>query len=371
MVIRLKNYKEPYTVVSLSKDEESKDCLSQKGLPFIYLSNNIITFYPEKKTIRLEKDEYEQLQNASSYDVFEIHPNGVAYKYFDNKSLDNAILVTNQCNSNCLMCPTADSVRMRHESYSAAELIYIIKHFPSDAPHITITGGEPFLVKEDMFVLLNYLKNNLPQTEYLLLTNGRAFCSKKYTALFKETAPSYIQLGIPIHGYNAATHDYIVQSEGAFKQTFLGIKNLLSIGAKVELRIVVSKLNQSIITDIAKLIVNDFSSAFCVKIIGLEMTGNAAKNRDMVWIDYSSAFQASKAGINLLISKGIDVGLYNFPLCSVEKEYWNICEKSISDYKIRFAPDCDSCMVKDACGGIFAGTIRLAKEHVNPIRGQL
>ena len=367
MIIKLSNYDSKYRIVSLAKDSNTKEYLTEQGLATLFLCNNIAHFFPEGTSIKLNSEESEQLNNSSNYDVFEISTTGNAYKCFDNKSLDNAILVTNRCNSNCIMCPTAEIVRKSDEEYTSNELIEIAKHYPDDAPHITITGGEPFLIKKGMFDLLDFLKSNMPRTEFLLLTNGRAFCSKEYVKMFKETVPPNLLLGIPIHGFNAETHDYIVQSIGAFNQTFLGIKHLLSIGAKIELRIVVSKLNADIITDISKLIIKEFQSAYCVKFIGLEMTGNAAKNKNKVWIDYPTAFNKSKEAIDLLIASGIDVGIYNFPLCAVNKKYWNICEKSISDYKIRYAPICDTCQVKDACGGMFSGTIRLAKESIKPI----
>ena len=130
----------------------------------------------------------------------------------------------------------------------------------------------------------------------------------------------------------------------------------------------VSKLNSDFISEIAYLISKEFHNVFCVKFIGLEMTGNAAKNREKVWIDYPTAFKKAKNAIDILVESGLDVGIYNFPLCSVDKKYWNICEKSISDYKVRFAPVCAACAVKDACGGMFSGTIRMAKETINPIR---
>lgn len=368
MIIKLSKYDGKYRVVSLAKNTEIRDNLINKGLSTLYITDNHAVIYPDKIEFELTDNERNLLNGSNNFDVFEISNQGNAYKYYNNASLDNAILVTNRCNSNCIMCPTAEVIRKGHEEYSADQLIEIAKHFPSDAPHITITGGEPFLIKKDLFKLLGFLKGNLPDTSYLLLTNGRAFCSKEYTASFKETAPPDILLGIPLHGYNSQTHDYITQANNSFIQTYTGIKNLLSIGAKVELRIVVSKLNSDFITKIASLISKELNTVFCVKIIGLEMTGNAAKNRDKVWIDYSEAFEKSKEGIDLLIKSGIDVGIYNFPLCAVDKRYWNICEKSISDYKVRFASECDFCKVKDACGGVFSGTIRMVKDALKPIR---
>lgn len=97
------------------------------------------------------------------------------------------------------------------------------------------------------------------------------------------------------------------------------------------------------------------------------MTGNAAKNKNRVWISYPDAFRASKKAIDLLIGAGIDVELYNFPLCAVDKMYRSLCEKSISDYKIRYTERCEKCCQKDACGGMFAGTVRLSKDDIIPL----
>lgn len=368
MIIKINDYDGKYRTVSFAASEKTRDELLSRELDVITVADKTAVFYPENICFKLSDEAAELFGKSCDYDAFEISISGCAYKFYDSRSLDNAILVTNKCNSNCIMCPTAEAIRRNNEIYSGAQLIRLARNIPDDAAHITITGGEPFIIKKDMFELLGFLKDKLPDISYLLLTNGRAFCSREYTELFKQTVPPDLELGIPLHGFNAKTHDGIVRSDGAFRQTYLGLKHLLSVNARVELRIVVSRLNESFITEIAQLIADEFSEVKSVKFIGLEMTGNAAVNREKVWIDYPTAFQRSKDGINLLTSSGIDVGIYNFPLCAVENKYWNICEKSISPFKIRYVKECDSCTVKDACGGVFSGTLRLAKEKMVPIR---
>ena len=367
MIIKIKDYDGKPRIFSFAKSERVKYYLLEKELNTGLLSNRSIIIYPENITLNLSEEETQRFSLCADYDVFQVDSRGNAYKYFNNASLDNAILVTNRCNSNCVMCPTAESIRRNGENYYGDELIRIAKYFPNDVCHITITGGEPFLIGKSIFDLLSFLKDNLPNTSYLLLTNGRIFSNKEYLNLFKQTCPHALKLGIPIHGYNSETHDSITQAKGSFIQTFNGLLNLLSIGAKIELRIVVSRLNADFITDIAKLITDNFLGIECVKFIGLEMTGNAAKNKNRVWISYPDAFRVSKKAIDLLIGAGIDVGLYNFPLCAVDKMYRSLCEKSISDYKIRYTERCEKCCQKDACGGMFAGTVRLSKDDIIPL----
>lgn len=367
MIIRLKNYDGIYRVAVLSCSDSVTKRFLNNNMNVMYIKERSVMIYPDGVSFDVEEKDIDRLNKTSEYDVFEIFNNGAAYQYYNNSSLDNTILVTNHCNSNCIMCPTPEIIRKTHQQNSTDEIINIVRYFPSDACHITITGGEPFLVKKDMFRILSFLKSHLNNTEYLLLTNGRAFCSKEYTDLYAFSKPDKIKLGIPIHGYDEQTHDYITQAKGSFVQTIAGLKNLISIHAVIEIRIVVSKLNFSFIDRIAELIVNKLKGISCVKIMAMEMTGNAAKNRELVWIDYPDAFSACKEAIETLVSNGIDVGLYNFPLCSVDKRFWDICEKSISEHKIRYAPPCTECKVKDACGGVFSGTIRLAKEKIKSI----
>lgn len=367
MIIKFKNYDGIYRVAVLSCSEAVTKRFLNNNMNVMHIKECSVIIYPDNVSFDVEEQDIDRLKKTSEYDVFEIYCNGAAYQYYNNSLLDNTILVTNRCNSNCIMCPTPEIIRKTQQQYSAEQLINIVKYFPSDACHITITGGEPFLVKKDMFRLLSFLKSHMNNTNYLLLTNGRAFCSKEYTDLFAISKPSRIKLGIPIHGYNEQTHDHITQAKGSFVQTIAGLKNLIHINAVIEIRIVVSKLNHSFIDKIAELIVNELKGISCVKIMAMEMTGNAAKNRDLVWIDYPDAFSACKEAIEILVSNGIDVGLYNFPLCSVDRRFWDICEKSISEHKIRYAPQCSECKVKDACGGVFSGTIRLAKEKMKPI----
>ena len=56
--------------------------------------------------------------------------------------------------------------------------------------------------------------------------------------------------------------------------------------------------------------------------MAMEMTGNAHKNADTLWVPYRESFQFVKKGIDKLIESGIDVKLYNYPLCTVDRGYW-------------------------------------------------
>lgn len=367
MVIRLHDYHYGYRVVSLAKCEETLIHLKEQKLDTLLLCDNKLILLPENEVVSSDAEVIKKFACCDDYDVFEIDDCGHAYLYYNNESVDNAFVVTGKCNSNCLMCPSGEYFRKNASIAHIDNLLQLVNHIPSDAPHLTITGGEPFLLGKDIFRFFEAIRNKFTKTAFLLLTNGRIFSVQEYCDFLQQTLPPQTILGIPIHGYDAVTHDGVTQAPGSFQQTVAGLKNLLARGFRIELRIVVSRITAPYIDKIAELIIKEFPNVETVKVIGLEMLGNAAKNYEQVWVPYSVAFQKSKGAIVSLISAEIDVGLYNFPLCAVDQEFWSICAQSITDYKVRFSERCDSCVVKDACGGIFAGTYRLAKDDIAPI----
>lgn len=366
MMLKVSNYDLGYHIASFAKSKEVLEDMRSKSYDVVYFDGEKLIFYPELTVIKLIEEECSSFQEITEYSVLEFDYGG-AFIYYDASSEDNALFITNRCNSNCIMCPTSSKIRRTSKISELANLIKICSQIPNDTPHITITGGEPFLLGEDIFSLLAYLKENLNEVEYLLLTNGRIFSNKQYFQQFKESVPDNIIIGIPIHGYDSATHDFITRTNGSFIQTFKGLKNLLSTRIRIELRIVVSRLNANFIDKIVDLIIREFSGVYTIKFIGLEMLGNARLNMSQVWMDYKESFQYMKSPIRKLILHGFNVGIYNYPLCCVEKGYWAICEKSITDYKIRYLSECEKCKKKDACGGMFSGTFRLMEGVVKPI----
>ena len=52
----------------------------------------------------------------------------------------------------------------------------------------------------------------------------------------------------------------------------------------------------------------------------------------------------------------------------MDKEYHKICARSITDYKVRYGSVCNECVLKDACGGVFAGTLKLSETDMKPWR---
>ncbi len=368
MSIKLEEYFGKMRIVSLARRKETLEDLNRSGLDVVYKNQNGITLYPEGIHYNLkDKDEFTFL-NYEDYDVFELYTDGTLIRCFSVASTENFFFITPQCNSACIMCPSAAAVRKLHEVKNANWLIDIARHIPVTASHLTITGGEPFLAGLELFDFLAFLRAKFLNTEFLILTNGRIFSIWKYASALVMTAPAFTTIAIPIHGSTEKVHDFITQTPGSFIQTLTGIKNLLKLGAAVEVRIVVSRVNGEDLVNIAKLIIRDLAGISYVSVMAMEMTGSAAVNKSVLWEPYSKLFVKAEPAIKLLLENGIDVKLYNFPLCTVSSGYRTLCEKSISPGKIKYSPDCSLCAAKDACGGVFDGTYYLEREDLIPLK---
>ncbi len=369
MRLKFINYYGKNKIVSIAISQQVREDLEKDKLDYIYVQNNKYFLCSDGLEVELDcyKEDKQFTSKLNDYDVYELWEDGTLVNCYCNKNIDNYFFVTGKCNSNCVMCPSPEVARKNGEVNRAEKLIEIAKHIPVNVNHLTITGGEPFMLGNSIFKFLNFLKCKFEYTEFLILTNGRIFAVPKYLEHLKETIPNNTIIGIPLHGSNAIVHDNITQVKGSYDQTVEAIENLCSNGIRVELRIVISKLNVDDFRRMVDLIIKKMSKIEYISIMAMEMTGNAYVNREKVWIPYREAFDKIADSVMLLIKNGIDVKLYNFPLCTVERKFWTLCEKSISSNKVRYTKTCDGCSVKDACGGLFAGTYNLENGELKRI----
>ena len=266
---------------------------------------------------------------------------------------DVCLYVTEACNSNCIMCPMSDAARKRGSSIEEKKWTALAEQIPADAEHLTITGGEPFLTHQHLLPVIARIHDTHPFLPVLILSNGRALSLSSIQERLRPLISPMDHYAIPIHAEEAGLHDSITQSPGSFAQTWKGIQFLSSTDAQVEIRIVAHRHNLAHLSDIFASIVKSKCRISEINLIAMEMTGSAAKNRNDLWVDYTSVYQHASAGIRYAVEHEIDVGLYNFPLCTLPREAWPLSKNSISSWKVRYNPDCENCSVLHACGGLF------------------
>lgn len=366
-MVRIPEYTGEYRIVSLALDDHARDNILDDGLNCLYVTESSVALLPDGQPLTSDHSVISALLHTSNYNVYGILENGRLIQYYNDNSGDNVLFISGRCNSNCIMCPSPYSTRRDGVNSSIPDLMQVVRYIPDDTPHLTLTGGEPFMVGESIFDLFRVLQDRFKRTEFLLLTNGRIFSVESYTERFLDTMPDNCLIGIPIHGSCPQTHDQITQAPGSFLQTMTGLRRLLRRGVRIELRIVVSQLNADDIENIANMITRELPGVAHVCIMAMEMTGNAHVNRERVWISYRTAAALAERAARILMYHGIDVQLYNFPLCVVNHQLWTLCKNSISPYKIRYDAQCDACRMRPVCGGVFAGTIRMEANELQAI----
>lgn len=370
MVRYLSHYCGGYHIFTIVKQQDKANELLLSGLEVGLLKDKSLILLPDNIEIPFNDVERERMSVINQNDVLDINDRGILYRWYSSKDGDAGIATTSACNSNCLMCPAGDNERKHKSDLTVEQIENVIRHMPSELYYFTITGGEPTLIGEDNFIkILNAVKQHFPLTKILLLTNGRTLGDRVFLNRFIDNKPQKLRVAIPLHGSTPEKHDTITRAKGSFYQTVRAVKGLLQAKVEVELRIVVSKLNMDDITDIAFYIIRNFPSVTVVNFVGLEMRGNCVLNHEKVIVSYEKAFQSSKKAIILLMKSGIDVGLYNFPYCMIDRGFWPIAQKSISAYKSMFYEECENCEMREPCCGIFKATMDYYQPQVYPIIG--
>jgi MoaA/NifB/PqqE/SkfB family radical SAM enzyme len=82
------------------------------------------------------------------------------------------------------------------------------------------------------------MRDQLPNTAVHVLTNGRAFANDSVATAWAEIRHPDLMAGIPIYAAVDHIHDYVVQAQGAFDETVLGILRLKDKAQRVEVRLV-------------------------------------------------------------------------------------------------------------------------------------
>ncbi|HEY1654218.1 MAG TPA: His-Xaa-Ser system radical SAM maturase HxsC [Candidatus Tumulicola sp.] len=307
-------------------------------------------------------DDYDYLADG---DIVRINSNRHSIRVLYRKqSRHNAILVTERCNHYCLMC--SQPPRDIDDSWIVPETLAAIPLMDRETESLTITGGEPTLLGEDLLRILRASKNWLPSTSMHILSNGRRFADERFARQYAGVAHPDLMVGIPIYSDLSTIHDYVVQSDGAFDETLRGILNLKRYGQRVEVRVVLHKQTYERLPQLAEFIARNLLFVDHVALMGLEMTGFTKANLNELWIDPYDYQPQLRAAVHLLDAYQMNVSIYNHQLCVLDPLLWRFARKSISDWKNEYMPECEACVKQTECGGFFSSAKVRYSEHIQP-----
>ena len=270
------------------------------------------------------------------------------------KANHNTLLLTERCDNLCLFCSQPPKDREDSWLLTGAELA--IKEFNFKGT-IGLSGGEPLLHGDDLVAMLKRLTTECPETSFHILSNGRGFANSNIAKSIGEIAKDgKVVFGIPLYSTNGQIHDDCVGAQGAFQETLLGLINAGNSGIPIEIRIIPLKQNYTELDSIVELVGRCVSSISQISIMNLEPTGWAKHN----WKDlYQSPSKYERNLQKAVVTSeliGLNLVLFNYPLCHLPAGIRHKAVKSISDWKNFYPDECDNCLEKYTCGGYFIST---------------
>lgn len=273
---------------------------------------------------------------------------------FRKNSHNNTILLTEQCDHYCLMC--SQPPKNVDDSWLLNEAFELISLIPIDTERIGFSGGEPTLYGDKFIELLHHTRRSLPNTGIDILSNGRAFKDIEFAKKYASVSHPNMVVGIPIYSDDPVSHEYVVQSKGAFDETIKGIINLKEAKQKVEIRVVIHKQTIERLVKTCEFIARNLLFVDHVALMGLEITGFTRPNLDILWIDPYEYKDTLSEAVALLNRYGMEVSVYNHQLCTVNSDVLRNYRKSISDWKTEYLDECLRCMRRGDCGGLFSSS---------------
>jgi His-Xaa-Ser system radical SAM maturase HxsC len=302
------------------------------------------------------------LDYLAANDVVVLNPSGRVNVLYRRTSASNTILVTEQCNSFCLMC--SQPPRAIDDSYRIPQILRLLELISPATEELGISGGEPTLLGDSFLDIVRKAKGSLPDTALHVLTNGRRFKDAGFANSLGEIRHPDLMLGIPLYADLDYLHDHVVQSRGAFDETVIGYYNLAAAGVRIELRVVLHAQTVRRLPNLAEYVARNLPFIEHVALMGLEMFGFTPLNLSSLWIDPLDYSPQLERATLTLAERGMNVSIYNHQLCTVPRSLWPFCRKSISDWKNVYLPQCESCEIRKYCGGFFQSATKRHSAHI-------
>jgi His-Xaa-Ser system radical SAM maturase HxsC len=296
-------------------------------------------------------------------DVVALHPSGLVQVLYRHTSAHNTLLLTQRCNSLCVMC--SQPPRDEDDSWRVPIILRALDLIDPACSELGLTGGEPTLLGDSFFAIVERARDRLPWTGLHVLTNGRSFCDRHLANRLGQLRHPDLMLGIPLYSDVDSEHDFVVQARGAYNETIAGLYHLAEAGVAIELRVVIHRSTYRRLPNLAEFIARNLPFISHVALMGLEMFGFVHWNMESVWIDPATYQTELEEAVRTLALRDIEPVIFNHQLCVLRRSIWPFSVKSISDWKNVYLPKCDTCAAKSMCGGFFHSG---AKQHSTSIR---
>lgn len=287
------------------------------------------------ETVSQPKDESERIRDLL------IRENGKNHLLFRIENRELEFFITSKCNHKCIMCPQKLDIDPIDNDLIVQQVIDNLDYDVLDG--ICFTGGEPLL---KMKYIEQVIQRAPERIDITILTNGTILPSENILKSLR------VKLCVPLYAPYDELHDKMAGSVSFYKV----VENLMKISkyeTLIELRFVMTKLNYGCLEEYARFVWRNLPFVQDVAFMGMELTAEAHKNKDELWINPEEYIEPLEKAVSYLDCCGVTPWIYNLPFCLFDKPYKRFLVKSISPWKIKYLAKCESCNMKAECGGIF------------------
>ena len=269
------------------------------------------------------------------------------------------------CNNRCLFCVQGDK-REKFKPRTKAEIFEKLDEGRTGgALGVVFTGGEP-TVHPDLPEAVAYARSKGYEVVQIQ-SNGINFADAAYVRKLADAGVT--EFSPALHGFQAKTHDELVQTPGAWAKVVEGLRNIGKLGIPVLTNTVITAQNYRELPQLASLLlklgVRQFQLAFP------HILGSAAKNADQIVPRKSDALPYVRRALDAGRAAGIPCMTEAIPFCLMKGYEWAIAEyhympetrvfdaesviESYADYRWNEGkakrPECGGCAKNDVCEG--------------------
>lgn len=305
----------------------------------------------------------DSIDNFKEGDVVVLNKDGEIIFVYEIASNHNAIMTTERCNHRCIMCPQPPIQQEKDKTQFNLQLVSL---FDKGTKEIGITGGEPTLVGDNLFVLIKHIQKELPKAAINILSNGVKFADKEFAMKLAKCRHRNLQIDVPLFSDIAEEHNKIVGAK-TFYKTVQGLYNLALFRQRIGIRIVVHKQTYKRLPQFADFIYRNFPFVSQVAFMQMEITGLAKENFDDLWIDPYDYNEQLREAVLLLADRRMKPYIYNAQLCVLPEDIRFYALQSISDWKDIYMQECEGCQLKEHCAGFFVANREHHSKYIHKI----
>lgn len=297
-------------------------------------------------------------------DIISLADTGISNVLWESKTNQNSLMLTESCNCHCIMCPQPPAAHNQNMPITANRILDLLRG--KFIENVSITGGEPTVVLDDLVKILKRCHKEHPETQISVLTNGKLFSKNEVLRELIGASDGRDIYCVSLHSDIPEIHDRIVGVEGSYDATQKGLYNLAKLRLTVEIRHVIMRENYSRLVEFAEHIYRYFPFCAHVAFMSMEFHGLAEENSGIISIDPLEYREELRRAVQALAKRRVMVSIYNTPLCLVHEDVWSYSRQSISSWKNVFTESCTTCQEQNNCCGLFS-TSSFISNNIAPI----